>query len=159
MIHRNHFHRIVRLNYTKIMPRGSEYSQREKQLIFNVISFVESEKRGCIVPLYNVSERLKTMLGISMSSVEKLKREFREGKERLDEEKRKVEDEEEMKKKKEEELVLRLRHRSSSRAERQFSPIARPVEQKIPTAREPTKAAQSGRSAFVLSEQQQEHIR
>lgn len=94
-----------------------------------------------------------------MSSVEKLKREFREGKKRLAEERRKVEDEEEVKKKKEEELVLRLRHRSSSRAERQFSPIARSVEQEIPTAREPPKAAQSGRSATVLSEQQQEHIR
>lgn len=159
MIHRNHFHRTVRLNYTKIMPSGSEYSQAEKQLMFNVISFVESEKHGCIIPLYNVNERLKTILGISMSSVEKMKREFREEKERLDEERRKVEEEEEMKKKTEKELVLRLRHRSSSRAERRFSPIARSVEQKIPTAREPSKAAQSGRSAIVLSEQQQERIR
>ena len=64
-----------------------------------------------------------------------------------------------MKKKKEEELVLRLRHRSSSRAERRFSPVARSIEQKIPTAREPSKITQSGRSAIVLSEQQQEYIR
>ena len=63
------------------MPSGSEYSQTEKQLMFNVISFVEGEKHGCIFPLYNVNERLKTMLGISMSSVEKMKREFREEKE------------------------------------------------------------------------------
>jgi hypothetical protein len=141
------------------MPRGSEYSQGEKQLIFNVISFVESEKYGCVIPLYNVNERLKTILGISMGSVEKMKREFREEKERLDEERRKVEEEEEMKKKKDEELILRLRHRSSSRAERRFSPIARSVEQKIPIAREPSKTIQSGRSAIVLSEQQREHIR
>ena len=96
------------------MRSGCKYTQREKQLIFNLISFAESEKYGCIVPLYNVNERLKIMLGISMSSFEKLKREFREEKERLDEERRKVEYEEEMKKKKERELVLRLRYRSSS---------------------------------------------
>lgn len=127
--------------------------------MFNVISFVESEKRGSVIPLHSVNERLKAMLGISMSSVEKMKREFREEKERFDEERRKIEQEEEMKRKKEEELVLRLRHRSSSRAERRFSPIARLVKQKIPTAREPSKAGQSGRSAIVLSEQQQDHIR
>lgn len=128
--------------------------------MFNVISFVESEKRGSVIPLHNVNERLKAMLGISMSSVEKVKREFREERERLDEERRKIEQEEERKRKKEEELVLRLRHRSSSRGERRFSPIARRlVEQNIPTAREPSKAGQSGRSPIVLSEQQQDHIR
>ena len=101
------------------MPCGSEYPQGEKQLIFNVIGFVEKEKHGCVIPLYNVNER-------------------------LDEERRKVEEEEEMKKTKEEELILRLRHRSSSRTERRFSPIARSVERKIPTAREPSKTTQSG---------------
>ena len=56
------------------MPSGCEYSQKEKKLIFNVISFVESEKRGSVIPLHNVNERLKEMLAISMSSVEKMKR-------------------------------------------------------------------------------------
>ena len=115
------------------MPSGWEYSQKEKQLILNVMNFVESEKRGPVIPLHNVNERLKEMLGISMSSVEKMKREFREEKERLDEERRKVEQEEEIKKNGQEELVLRLRHRSSSRAERRFSPISRSVERKVPT--------------------------
>ena len=115
------------------MPSGWEYSQKEKQLILNVMNFVESEKRGPVIPLHNVNERLKEMLGISMSSVEKMKRAVREEKERLDEERRKVEQEEEIKKNGQEELVLRLRHRSSSRAERRFSPISRSVERKVPT--------------------------
>ena len=102
-------------------------------MILNVMNFVESEKRGPVIPLHNVNERLKEMLGISMSSVEKMKRAVREEKERLDEERRKVEQEEEIKKNGQEELVLRLRHRSSSRAERRFSPISRSVERKVPT--------------------------
>lgn len=159
MTHGNHLDRTTRLIHTEIMPSGFEYSQKEKQLKFNVISFVGSENRGSVIPLHNVNERLKEMLGISMSSVEKMKREFREEKERLDEERRKVEQEEEIRRKRQEELVLRLRHRSSSRAERRFSPISRLVEQKVPTARGPSKAGQSRRSAVVLSEQQEEYIR
>ena len=75
------------------MPTGCEYSQKEKQLIFNVINFVESEKNGWKIPLYNVNERLEAMLGILMRSVERLKREFRQDQERLAEEKRRTAEE------------------------------------------------------------------
>ena len=56
------------------MPTGCEYSQKEKQLIFNVINLVESEENGWKIPLYNADGRLKAMLGISMRLVERLKR-------------------------------------------------------------------------------------
>ena len=53
------------------MPTGCEYSQKEKQLIFYLINFVESEKNGWKIPLYNVNERLEAMVEISMRSVER----------------------------------------------------------------------------------------
>lgn len=141
------------------MPSGYEHSQNEKQLIFNVIKFAESEKNGWKIPLYNVNERLKEMFGISMLSVERLKREFREEEERLGKEVRRAAEEELKKNKEEHELTLRLRQRSSSRAERGFSPVGARIERKTPVARAPTKKGRSGRSAIDLSEYQQEQIR
>ncbi len=72
MSHQNLFQRIIPLELKLKMPTGCEYSQKEKQLIFNVINFVESEKNGWKIPLYNVNERLEAMLGTSMRSVERL---------------------------------------------------------------------------------------
>lgn len=140
------------------MPTGYEYSQREKQLIFNVINFVESEKYGSKIPLYNVNERLEMMLGISMRSVERLKKEFREDQERLAEEARKVAEEELKQQQEQHELTLRLRRRSSSRTERRFSPIGTRVTKATPTARPPLKVSHAGRPTTELSEQQQEYI-
>ena len=56
---------------------GYEFLQEIKQLMFNVIDFVKDEKNGLVIPLNNVNDRLKSMLGISMTSVERLKREMR----------------------------------------------------------------------------------
>jgi hypothetical protein len=159
MSHQNLFHRTIPLELKLKMPTGCEYSQKEKQLIFNVINFVESEKNGWKIPLYNVNERLEAMLGISMRSVERLKSEFREDRERLTEEIRRTTEEELKKHEEKHELTLRLRHRSSSRAERRFSPMRTQVEQAIPVARAPSKTTHSGHLAILLSEQQQEHIR
>jgi hypothetical protein len=141
------------------MPIGFEYSQREKQLMFSVINFVENEKNGPTIPFYKVNERLKTMLGISMSSVEKLKREFREEMGKLEEKIKEEENKQNDLKEKNEELAIRLRHRSNSRAERRFSPMTRPSVPSIPPAREPLKSAHSGRRSTIMSEQQQEYIR
>ena len=55
------------------MSTGCGYFQKEKQLIFNMFNFVESEKNGWKIPLYNANERLKAMLRISTHSVERLK--------------------------------------------------------------------------------------
>ena len=68
------------------MSTGCEYSQKEKQLIFNVINSVESEESGWKIPLYDANECFKAILGILMRSVERLKMEFRENQERLAEE-------------------------------------------------------------------------
>jgi hypothetical protein len=58
------------------MPNGEDYSIKEKQIMFRVIEFVEREKTGAIIPLYNTSNRLLAMLGISESSLFKLKKEI-----------------------------------------------------------------------------------
>jgi len=60
------------------MPTGHDFSRETKQMMFNVIKFVEREKGGCIIPLNNVNDRIHSILGISMTSVERLKREMRE---------------------------------------------------------------------------------
>ena len=65
------------------MPKGYEFSQEIKQLMFNEIDFVESEKDGSVIPLNSVNDRLKSMLGIPMASVERLRREMREEKNRI----------------------------------------------------------------------------
>jgi hypothetical protein len=108
-----------------------------KQTLFNVIRFVESKKYGCVIPLYNVNQRLESMLGISMSSVDRLKREFREDEHRIADEERKAIEAVEEQENKERDLAIRLRHPRVSRETRRFSPMARNVERAIPKAQAP----------------------
>ena len=75
------------------MPTGVEFSQELKQLMFNVIQFVENEKSGTIIPLNNVNDRLQAMLVISLSSVRRLKEEMRQDEGRLIEERQLIEGE------------------------------------------------------------------
>jgi len=158
MSHQNLFQRTIPLEVKLKMSTGCEYFQKEKQLIFNVINFLESEKNGWKIPLYNVNERLEPMIGISMRSVERLEREFRQDQGRFAEEIRRAAEEESKQQKEQHELTLRLCHRSSSRAERRFSPMGTRLEQTKPVARAPLKTAHFGRSAILFSEQQQEHF-
>ena len=58
------------------MPAGHEFSEEVKQLMFHIIDFVESEKSGPIIPLYNVKDRLVKMLNISERSVYRLTHEL-----------------------------------------------------------------------------------
>jgi hypothetical protein len=58
------------------MPKGYEFSQEVKQLMFRIINFVENEKDGPVIPLYNVIGRLAKMLNISERSVHRLKQEL-----------------------------------------------------------------------------------
>ena len=58
------------------MPTGHEFCQEVKQLIFHVIDFVESEKNGPVIPLYNVKDRLVKMLNISERSIYRLTHEL-----------------------------------------------------------------------------------
>ncbi|CAF4565926.1 unnamed protein product, partial [Didymodactylos carnosus] len=66
------------INSLFIMPKSYEFSQEVKQLMFHSINFVESEKNGPVIPLYNVSDRLVEMLGIFERSVRRLKQEFQQ---------------------------------------------------------------------------------
>ena len=59
------------------MPRGQEFSKEFKQLAFSVIEFVESEKTGPAIPLYNVNQRLQSILQISERSIYRLKQEMK----------------------------------------------------------------------------------
>ena len=140
------------------MPKGNEFSQEIKQLMFNVIKFVESEKNGPVIPLNNVNERLESILGISMSSVEKLKREIREEESRLAEEKKKIDEEKENKVKQEVEATRRLRNPRSASSLAASSPASN-VKPAMPVATPPRKRSHSGRPAIILSEQEQENIR
>ena len=60
------------------MPKGTEFSEDLKQMMFRVVLFVENEKNGLTIPLHNVNERLNAMLGISKQSILNLKREMKE---------------------------------------------------------------------------------
>ena len=94
------------------VPTGVEFSQELKQLMFNVIQFVENEKSGTIIPLNNVNDRLQAMLGISLSSVRRLK-EMRQDEGRLIEERQLIEGERQRKENQRVELTNRLRQRRS----------------------------------------------
>ena len=155
----NLFHRTISCKLKLKIPTGYAYFQKEKQLIFNMINFIESEKNGWKIPLYNANGRLKAMVGISMHSVERPKRELWTDQERLAAE-IKRENEEELKKQKEQhELTLHLRHRSSSRSENRFIPMGARIREAIPVVREPWRTAHSERLPILLYERQQKHIR
>ncbi|CAF2172060.1 unnamed protein product [Rotaria magnacalcarata] len=62
------------------MSKRHDFSRDTKHIMFNVIKFVEHENRGCLVPLHNVNDQIKSIFGISMSSSERLKKETRKQK-------------------------------------------------------------------------------
>jgi predicted nucleotidyltransferase len=106
------------------MIKGNEFSQEIKQLMFNVIRFVESEKNGPVIPLNNVNERLESILDISVSSVERLKKEIREEKSRLEEEKKKIDEEKENKVNQELDATCQLRNPRSASSLAASSPTS-----------------------------------
>ena len=141
------------------MPTGYEFSQELKQLVFNVIKFVEKEKTGPLIPLNNVNDRLQSMLGISLASVKRLKQELREGQEKIMEEKRLAD---QAKRDKENEAVRvtrRLRQPRSPSVSSTSSSNDNIMDLAMPVARPPRKLAHSGRPRIGLSEQEQENIR
>jgi hypothetical protein len=141
------------------MPTGYEFSQELKQLVFNVIKFVENEKNGPVIPLNNVNDRLESMLGISLSSVKKLKQEMREEQDRMMEEKRAVDQAKREKEKEEMEATRRLRYPRSPTVASMYLSTDNTEDLAMPVARPPRKLAHSGRPRIVLSEQEQENIR
>ncbi|CAF3202178.1 unnamed protein product [Rotaria sp. Silwood2] len=133
--------------------------------MFNVIQFVVREKSGCLIPLNNVNDRIKAMLGISMTSVERLKREIREQeREILETENERIAIQKKRDQEKQDKensafrATLRLRHprtRSSSistapyTTTRIFVPVAKPS----------NKSGHVGPSPIVLTDDQKENIR
>jgi hypothetical protein len=141
------------------MPTGYEFSQELKQLVFNVIKFVENEKNGPVIPLNNVNDRLQSMLGISLSSVKRLKQEMREEQDRMMEEKRAIDQAKREKENEAMDAIRRLRHPRSPTVASTYSPIDNTTDLAMPVARPPRKLAHSGRPRIGLSEQEQENIR
>jgi len=58
------------------MPSGVHFSTETKEIFFRIIDFVEAEKTGPKIPLYNTTDRLLAMLGISHASLFRLKQEM-----------------------------------------------------------------------------------
>ena len=59
------------------MPADVTFGAEMKELMFWIIKFVESEKEGPVIPLYNTTGRLETMLGIGRATVFRLRSEMR----------------------------------------------------------------------------------
>ena len=141
------------------MPTGVEFSQELKQLMFNVIQFVENEKTGTIIPFNNVNDRLQAMLGISLSSVRRLKEEMRQDEGRLIEERQLIEGERQRKENQRLEMTNRLRQRRSISRESACFTTVDVTEATMPVARAPLKLGNSNRTGVILSEEEQENIR
>ncbi|CAF4410438.1 unnamed protein product [Rotaria sp. Silwood2] len=150
------------------MPTGHNFSRDARQMMFNVIKFVEREKDGCLIPLNNVNDRIKSILGISMSSVERLKREMREQeREMLEKQNELIE----LQKKRDQEkqnkedaaiqATLRLqnpRTRSSSSSS-VTAASSSTVTTFMPVAKSSRKRGHFGRSPILLIESQIENVR
>ncbi len=72
------------------MPKGKEYSKEMKQSMFRIIDFVESEKNGSQIPLFNTTGRLTAMFGISERLVFRLRDEMASLEEKQEEEEKKT---------------------------------------------------------------------
>jgi hypothetical protein len=147
------------------MPTGHDFSRETKQMMFNVIKFVEREKGGCIIPLNNVNDHIHSILGISMTSVERLKREMLEKENELIQLQKKRDQEKQDKEDAAIRATLRLRNprtrsssstSSSSSVTAAFSSITTTF---MPIAKSSRKRGQSGRSPILLTENQKENIR
>jgi hypothetical protein len=58
------------------MAKG--FSPQTREVMYQVIQFVISEKNGITIPLHNVNDRLCAMLGISSRSVDNLKKQLKD---------------------------------------------------------------------------------
>ncbi len=120
---------------------------------------MENEKNDPAIPLNNVNDRLQSMLGISLSSVKRLKQEMREEQDRMMEEKRAIDQAKRDKENEAMEAIRRLRHPRSPTVASTYSPTDNTMDLAMPVARPPRKLAHSGRPRIGLSEQEQENIR
>ena len=68
---------ISSISCIDIMPRGIHFSNELKKALFCVITVVENKKDCPLIPLNNCNARLVAMLGISESSVLRVKSEMK----------------------------------------------------------------------------------
>ncbi|CAF2999724.1 unnamed protein product [Rotaria sp. Silwood2] len=139
------------------MPKGYEFSQDMKQIFFNVIKFVENEKFGPAIPLFNVNERLSAMLDISIRSVGRLKSEMREIEQDIMDRKRKMDEEKETMENQKIQVLSRLRNlrsRSSSSSSSSSAISTNIMAISNPGPSPPRKLSNYGRPSITLTEQQ-----
>ena len=146
------------------MPKGEEFSIEQKTLIFRVMEFVESERNGPQIPLTSTSARVMALLGISYSSVHKLKKELKQL--RQEETMKNTDEHEEVVT---EESTIRTRAQDAS----MFAPSGRRKTKKtwsateiasaastdVPMPMAPMKEGNVGRRQVVLSEAGEDAIR
>jgi hypothetical protein len=159
------------------MARGYEYSAELKGTFFRVISFIESEKNGTQIPVYNTTQRIQAILGISERSIFNLKREMKHlaAQVEIDQKKKEEENRKEMEIQQNaemEQLLNTIRRRSQSMDATTVSNASAALDQvssyrkskrkweaSIPRAKSPLKRGHSGRPAVILSEQAEDTIR
>ena len=143
------------------MPTGQEFSKDVKQIIFNVIKFVEKEKFGPVIPLLDVNERLSSMLDISVRSITRLKSEMREIEHDMMEKKRKMDEEKQKVENQKLQVLSRLRNlpRRSSSLSSSSTININTTSIDNPAPNSPRKLLNPGRPPATLNEQQQGTIR
>ena len=128
------------------MPTGISFGAPLKELMFRIIKFVDSEKEGPVIPLYNTTGRLEAMLGIGRVTVFRLRSEIHT----LEQDEKHVD---------EDKIVLRRRTVSNIPASPKRSRRKRKLSLDIPMANSPKKKGNSGRKKTKLTEQEKYQIR
>jgi hypothetical protein len=134
------------------MPKGEQFALNVKQLMFRIIKFVESEKTGAAIPLFNTTGRLEVMLGISRRSIFKLRSEMYVS--TMNDEQSQNDNMNESK--------VQLRTRALSETSTLPKGVRREKRKHsidIPVAISPQKKGHSGRKVTEVTEQQQDNIR
>ncbi|CAF3922381.1 unnamed protein product [Rotaria sp. Silwood1] len=145
------------------MPRGQHYSQETKELMFNVIKFIESEKNGAIIPLYNANDRIMAALQISHGSLVNLKNELKQ----LEEEEQKILEQQLLEQQQQQRpYILAQKYKNERLRRRSLSPYTIPTTDRSRTMNTPHPAAKSpakrgGPTSFKvsLSEYEEDLIR
>ncbi|CAF3355830.1 unnamed protein product [Rotaria sp. Silwood2] len=145
------------------MPRGQHYSEETKEFMFNVIKFIEGEKNGAIIPLYNVNDRIMAALQISHGSLVNLKNELKQ----LEEEQQKVLEQQLLKQEQQHRpFVLAQKYKNERLRRRSSSPYtipalvqSRSTNTPRPAAKSPAKRGRRTSFKVSLNEYEEDLIR
>ncbi|CAF4571633.1 unnamed protein product, partial [Rotaria sp. Silwood2] len=122
------------------MPTGQHYSPETKELMFNVIKFIEREKNGATIPLYNANDRIMAALQISHGSLVNLKNELKQ----LEEEQQKVLEQQLLKEQQQQRpFVLAQKYKNERLRRRSSSPYTIPTIDQSRSTNTPRPAAKS----------------